>query len=646
MEVCRASITNEPVAEEVNDFVVPISQQYNPKTSILVDKWEIVTDSGLVSELLEGLNWPQWPATQGLADSRGRLCRDCSVIDFTFQSFELHRTLQDLRDSASECALCGFLYRRISALEVKPQEPLKLGRIRSMIMVYPIDRPIISLYCKPVSGSPLPALPFAQLGIPLLPEAGSPEQFTLLRSLIRRCDETHDCMTAQNHSESLAELPTRLIDVGTDDSEPIRLIQTSQESAAKGPYIALSHCWGVLSREQRLCTYKDNIAQRQAHIAYDAMPQNFRDAVRVTRALGIRYLWIDSLCIVQDDPDDWSAEAGRMENVFSHAYCTIAASSASSSLVGFLGHRRRRESIKLSTPKGEPFYLAEDVDDFRADVENSILSSRGWVLQERALSRRTIYFTSTQVYWECGNGIVCETLAQLQNQQSRFLGDSNFPTFGLQFYKDDRIRLVQHFYSAYSALALSYTSDRAQAVAGLQRRIARAFGSAADYGVLWRWPERTLLWYRATDVLTRIDYQHCTAPPPSWSWMAYDGRIAFLEIPFADVEWMGNIQRPLDSTGDVRLRADASWLRVGAAELTERAVLDVQGAEIVEDSWRCVLVGKKRAERGEDNVAHYVLLVRPVFSSSGQPGDLYERIGVATLLAAHLSVETSSVFIV
>lgn len=221
-------------------------------------------------------------------------------------------------------------------------------------------------------------------------------------------------MAAQKHSESPAKLPTRLIDVGRDNTEPIRLVQTSQESAAKSPYIALSHCWGTLRREQRCCTYADNIDQRKAHIAYDELPPSFQDAVRVTRALGMRYLWIDSLCIVQDDPDDWSAEAGRMEDVFSHAYCTIAASSAVSSLTGFLGHRRPRDAIKLSTSGREPFYLAEDVDDFRADVENSVLSSRGWVLQERALSRRTIYFTSTQVYWECGNGIVCETLAQLQ----------------------------------------------------------------------------------------------------------------------------------------------------------------------------------------------------------------------------------------
>lgn len=206
---------------------------------------------------------------------------------------------------------------------------------------------------------------------------------------------------------------------------------------------------------------------------------------------------------------------------------------------------------------------------------------------------------------------------------------------------------MQHFYTEYSALALSHKSDRAQAVAGLQRRIARAFGSAADHGVLWRWPERTLLWRRAADALTRIEYpHHCAATPPSWSWMAYDGCITFLEIPFADVEWTGNVHQPPGSTGDGRVRADASWLWVDGAELMERAVLDVQGVEFVKDSWRCVLIGKKRADEEEDDAAQYVLLVRPILPSKGQPGDLYERVGVATLLASHFSVETSSIFII
>lgn len=216
-------------------------------------------------------------------------------------------------------------------------------------------------------------------------------------------------------SKFTAQLPTRVLDLGENDSWSIRLIEnTCQEPPATGRYIALSHRWGVLKPEQQFCTYTSNIKQRKAYISFAELPATFKDAVRVTRALGVRYLWIDSLCIIQNCEKDWAAEAGKMESVFSRAYCTIAASSASSSLVGFLGDRCQRDVIRIPLPGGQSLYLAEYIDNFRADVENSLLSSRGWVFQERALSRRTIYFTSTQIYWECGKGIVCETLAQLR----------------------------------------------------------------------------------------------------------------------------------------------------------------------------------------------------------------------------------------
>lgn len=218
-------------------------------------------------------------------------------------------------------------------------------------------------------------------------------------------------MKPREGSKSPAVLPSRLIDVGTNGKGPIRLIQTEQK--VQDWYIALSHCWGQISDNQRFCTYKSNLNQLMADIPYDQLPATFRDAISVTRALGVRYLWIDSLCIIQKNDEDWANESGRMEDVFSNAYCTIAASSASSSLVGFLGPRKPRDTICITTSSG-PVYLAEPMDDFATDVENSILSSRGWVFQERALSRRTVYFTSKQIYWECGNGVICETLAQMR----------------------------------------------------------------------------------------------------------------------------------------------------------------------------------------------------------------------------------------
>lgn len=210
---------------------------------------------------------------------------------------------------------------------------------------------------------------------------------------------------------------------------------------------------------------------------------------------------------------------------------------------------------------------------------------------------------------------------------------------------------MQHFYASYSALALSNISDRAKAVAGLQQHIARTFRSDATHGVLWEWPERTLLWRAAEPgALTRIDYHHCaTQPPPSWSWMAYKGRIDFLEVPFAGVKWAGNVQR--EPAGperqEERLRAKAHGLRIDGAELMRRGVLDVQDVKFVQDCWKCVLVGTRRVGGEDAGAAQYVLLIRPKSGSpSSQPDNMYERVGVATLLASHFLDEERSVFIV
>ncbi|KAL1877486.1 hypothetical protein Daus18300_002473 [Diaporthe australafricana] len=441
-------------------------------------------------------------------------------------------------------------------------------------------------------------------------------------------------------------LPTRVIDVGDGDGKPMRLVETVEGSS--GRYLALSHRWGVLSKEQRFCTYDENITDLKKAIPYDRLPQSFQDAVRVTRALHVQYLWIDSLCIIQDNPADWESEASRMEDVFSNAYCTIAASSAESSLAGFLGERHQRDVVSIQTASGL-LHLAEPIDNFGSHVENSVLSSRGWVLQERALSRRTIYFTTTQVYWECGQGVFCETLARLLNPQSQFLGDSNFPSLGLQFYKDERIRLVQYLYRKYSDLNLSEKSDRSKAIIGLQTRIARQFDSGAQYGVLWKWLERTILWYaESPGPLDKIKY-NSDSSVPSWSWMAYYVRIGFLEIPFHGVEWTGNIKTPTVSDSDHkrwdgRLQVEASDLVITRSELVKKALLDGQNHESAKTCWSCVVVGKGKAPTEGNEVEYYVLLIRPV--ESKESDGLYIRVGVASLLSRDVSAGTRSVFLI
>jgi hypothetical protein len=250
--------------------------------------------------------------------------------------------------------------------------------------------------------------PNIQIGLPQLPDAGSISHIRLLNEWVRSCNETHQCLPS---TETI--LPTRVIDVGSKDSANVRLFSETQ--GRSGKYLALSHRWGSPAQNKRCCTETNNLKKHEEGISIADLPKTFRDAVHVTRNLGVQYLWIDSLCIIQNDEKDWEAESKLMEQVFSAAYATIAASCARRTDDGFLKARMNRQCVTMANPaSGSKFYLCSAIDDFHNDVDQGELNKRGWVLQERALSRRTIYFTEKQTYWECGEGVRCETLTKMR----------------------------------------------------------------------------------------------------------------------------------------------------------------------------------------------------------------------------------------
>ncbi|KAH6953785.1 hypothetical protein BKA56DRAFT_504371 [Ilyonectria sp. MPI-CAGE-AT-0026] len=606
------------------------------RMSEFVDEWENVTDKDRVLALMSYLDWPSLRPTIDAS----RICDSCRTVDFQSCSLDLGQQFQDwgnLESSSETCPICGFLFRRLSKLGHIPEGPLKLfpDDKSYAFKVSPGGPPIVSLYCDPVFAGQTPS--YAQLGLPRLPEVASTQQFSLLKGWIETCDKTHNCITKQGDPNRKAYMPTMVIDVGKAGSASLCLVES--EDTVKGNYIALSHRWGDLKPEQRFCTYHDNLANLKKEIPYDSLPKSFQDAVRVTRALGVSYLWIDSLCIIQERGEKWAEEASKMEDVFSGAYCTIAASSAESSLHGFLGKRTPRECVTVQTSQG-PLYLAEAIDDFYSDVEQSVLNKRGWVLQERALSPRTIYFTSTQVYWECGEGVCCETLAQLRNPQSQFLGDSAFPSYGLHLYKDDSIRLVQRLYQQYSGLDLSEPRDRSKAILGLQARLSRSFNSKESYGVLWKYFERTLLWQAESSCrLSRISYSDDDVVP-SWSWMAYMGKIAYMDISFAQVDWTPSIE----DAGSNGLRAKASQFSTNdTTELWTRATLDSNEYPVDPVGWMYIVIGKSKKTTASGGRDLYGLLIRP-HSSSTIPST-YKRVGVCTLSDAHILLGTEDVYL-
>jgi hypothetical protein len=148
------------------------------------------------------------------------------------------------------------------------------------------------------------------------------------------------------------ETPARILDVRSPDCAwGIRLVAGDTPRLAAARYIALSHCWGMSGPPIR--TTRESLQDYEREVELSALPKSFQDAVTVTRSLGVRYLWIDSLCIVQNDEKDWEAEASKMSSVYSHAYITLAATEAKNSTEGFgIGPQDASIVVDLSQSSG------------------------------------------------------------------------------------------------------------------------------------------------------------------------------------------------------------------------------------------------------------------------------------------------------
>lgn len=201
--------------------------------------------------------------------------------------------------------------------------------------------------------------------------------------------------------------PTRLLQI-ISPSE-IQLVDAGEDMGLVD-YVALSYCWGSPGdvAVQRGRTVDENLPTRKAQpFATCELPATIRDAITLTRGCGLRYIWIDSVCIIQDNGKDWLAEAHRMHEVYANAYFTLCAVSIDTASAGLFhardAWRYRAERCQLASHQ-----ITSRSASCRELVDGSTWSSRGWTLQEEHLSPRIIYWTPQRVYWSCGRCSVGE----------------------------------------------------------------------------------------------------------------------------------------------------------------------------------------------------------------------------------------------
>ena len=220
---------------------------------------------------------------------------------------------------------------------------------------------------------------------------------------ITNCVVNHlDCRRQLLESHSR---PRRLIAVGDLDDD-VRLCNSS----ALDPdalYVTLSHCWGPQGIPFKLQKGNESILSERIPMAQLSL--TFTDAIKLTRrlqVLGVKYLWIDALCILQDSEEDWRDQALIMGEIYGNAFCNIAACTGSDGTSGLYpdndGVSRRVCTLDTGTSSCLSGYFAvRDKNIMRSDAKNATILSRAWCVQELMLAPRVLYFSRSHTVWEC-----------------------------------------------------------------------------------------------------------------------------------------------------------------------------------------------------------------------------------------------------
>ncbi|PMD47240.1 HET-domain-containing protein, partial [Hyaloscypha variabilis F] len=347
---------------------------------------------------------------------------------------------------------------------------------------------------------------------------------------LQECDFAH----ALCISNRKGYRPTRLVQVTGDGSQ---LELTESEGLEESPhYIALSYCWGSHSGFSRSYqTTGQNLANRRISFLREELPQALLDAIDMARLLEVPYIWIDSLCIVQDDAQDWNEQASKMCDVFENAYITVAATSARNTAEGFLAHQEshhaKTNSMNHVPYKFGPDYSVHGPIHFRfphspntsASLVESTWNSRGWILQEQVLSTRILYFLDDIMLMDCVSAPIrvedpgYARAATLRNPWSRrVIADitNSVATEGNPY--GDWYSLM----GIYAEKKLSFPEDKLPAISGLARKMIQTHGDFYLAG-LWEGDfHRGLLW-RPKDSSKMTRYAEYIAP--TWSWMSICG---------------------------------------------------------------------------------------------------------------------------
>ncbi|KAH8896330.1 HET-domain-containing protein, partial [Thozetella sp. PMI_491] len=310
-------------------------------------------------------------------------------------------------------------------------------------------------------------------------------------------------------------------------------------------YIALSHCWG---KSTPLVTTTESLADHMRGMPLKDMPKTFREAITITRELGLEFLWIDSLCILQDSKEDWEKESAKMSSVYGNAFLTLSASASEGCEQGIFQPRTVYPGppveLRCNDSNFEPIYV-DYMPENTVFQEPQTTDARAWCFQELALSPRVLVYGKEMLGWLCDSltdvehGFVKEhyeninpplLAPRLNPEPAKNPLENSGSIFSLYHHSRERERSFSRWASmvnAFSRRKLTRESDKLPALSGIAREIHLETGDEYLAG-LWRKDlSHHLLWN--LDVIFAGKGAEWRRPlsyrAPSWSWAAIEGPI-------------------------------------------------------------------------------------------------------------------------
>ncbi|KAI1143339.1 heterokaryon incompatibility protein-domain-containing protein [Hypoxylon sp. FL0543] len=394
------------------------------------------------------------------------------------------------------------------------------------------------------------------------------EASSLISSWLQKCLSHHKkCLGRLCGSTvtpgDIVDLPTRLLHIESITPEiKVRLAKTEGK---QGKYCVLSHCWGP-EHKRPLQTFRHNLEKHLMNIAPDKLPKTFKDALLITKSIGIDYLWVDSLCIVQDDRDEWKRESVTMGSLYEKATLMIAAASAADSSEGCCTVQRpERQVVTVPLMDQENHILGHcylsPMPFGERDPQRSVLNTRAWAFQEKYMSRRKVFFMPGGIMWSCRESKFDERNCGV---------NSNIDAYANQTW----CSLLEEFTMA----NLTYASDRLPAIQGIATEMGGTKRHPYRGGNLYprdvdRGQYRFGLWDNSMP--TELIWMQTSQPRPnetvpdipSWSWGRLQGKKTWClnSVFVPSVEKAYNLLSVKDC-GSLRIHGN-----LGMNDLTERA---------------------------------------------------------------------------